>query len=43
MITIEAESEDGCSVVYSDIGPPRFQVISVSQDIRDSKNSKLRF
>ena len=29
MIINEAEFEDGCSVVYSDMGPPRFQVATI--------------
>ena len=37
VITIEAKFEDGYSVVYSDIGPPGFQVASIFDDYMDSK------
>ena len=37
MITIEAESEDGCSMVYSDMDLHGFQVSPIFYDYIDSK------
>ena len=37
VVTIKAETEDGCSVVYSDIEPPGFQVASIFTDYMNLK------